>query len=159
MAEATVLPYLQAVILEGLRIHLPASASNFKLVPPSGDIIDGRFVPSGTKIGPLTEMPPRLKEVFGEDAEVFRPERWLETTQEKAMEMRKVVDLAFGSGRYSCAGKTVAFVELNKVFVELLRQFDFQVVYPQKPWESVNYAVFLQKKMWVSVLLWKQAKR
>jgi hypothetical protein len=37
--------------------------------------------------------------------------------------------------------------------VQLLRQFDFQLVYPGRPWKSVNYGLFLQRDMWVSVSL------
>lgn len=33
--------------------------------------------------------------------------------------MERSVELVFGSGRYGCLGKNVAFVELNKVFVEV----------------------------------------
>lgn len=31
----------------------------------------------------------------------------------------RLVDLAFGYGRFRCAGQPVAFVELNKVFFEV----------------------------------------
>jgi hypothetical protein len=35
----------------------------------------------------------------------------------------------------------------------LLRQFDFQLVNPAQPWKSVNYNLFFQCDMWVSVAL------
>jgi cytochrome P450 len=50
-AEARTLPYLQAVIKEGLRIFPPATELASKVVPPDGDTINGVFVPGGTKIG------------------------------------------------------------------------------------------------------------
>lgn len=50
-AEAKQLPYLQAIIKEGLRILPPVSGLMDKEVPPEGDTIDGYFVPGGTKIG------------------------------------------------------------------------------------------------------------
>jgi cytochrome P450 len=49
--EAKQLPYLQAIIKEGLRICPPVSGLMDKEVPPGGDTIDDVFVPSGTKIG------------------------------------------------------------------------------------------------------------
>lgn len=49
--EAKQLPYLQAIIKEGLRILPPVSGLMDKEVPPEGDIIDGYQVPGGTKIG------------------------------------------------------------------------------------------------------------
>lgn len=36
---------------------------------------------------------------------------------------------------------------------QLLRHFDFQVVDPTKPWDSMNYALFMQRNMWTSVTL------
>ncbi|KAK4442519.1 Pisatin demethylase [Podospora aff. communis PSN243] len=169
-AEATTLPYLQAVIMEGLRIHPPFNSFPFKEVPPGGDTIDGKFVPAGTRVAADFVTFPRLKHIFGEDADVFRPERWLppswkvggppldecewgEGGRERVAEMRRTVDLVFGYGRFACAGKWVAFLELNKTFVELLRYFDFQLVDPTKPWESKNYSLFMQKNMWLKVAL------
>ena len=118
-AEATQLPYLQAVIYEGLRIWPPFTGIPFKLVPPEGDTIDGRFVQGGTRIAPNVAAVVRLKSVFGEDADVFRPERWLEADADTAAEMKRVTELVFGYGRWMCPGKHVAFLELNKVIVEV----------------------------------------
>jgi cytochrome P450 len=57
----------------------------------------------------------------------------------------------FGYGKWSCSGKTIAFVELNKTFVELLRRFEFQLIEPRRPWKSVNHMVFYITEMWVRV--------
>lgn len=63
--------------------------------------------------------------MFGADADIFRPERWLEDeeegsgAEEKVAEMRRVAELVFGYGRWGCAGKMLAFMELNKVIVEV----------------------------------------
>jgi cytochrome P450 len=50
-AEAKKLPYLQAIIKEGLRIYPPVAGLMAKRVPPEGDTINGMFVPGGTQIG------------------------------------------------------------------------------------------------------------
>ena len=66
--------------------------------------------------------------------------------------MEKNNDLIFGHGKYQCLGKTVAFIELNKIFVELLRRFEFELVHPEKPWESNKcYGIHLQRGLWVTV--------
>jgi cytochrome P450 len=62
----------------------------------------------------------RNKAIFGEDAEVFRPERWLEATGETLQRMERTIEVLFGSGRYGCLGKSVAFVELDKFFFEVI---------------------------------------
>jgi cytochrome P450 len=48
--EARALAYLQAVILEGIRMHPPVEGLLPKLTPPEGDTINGIFVPGGTEI-------------------------------------------------------------------------------------------------------------
>lgn len=118
-AEARRMPYLQAVIREGLRINPPASGAMFKQVPPGGDVIDGKFLPGGTQIGASPLSIQHSKRIYGIDADLFRPERWIEATAEKVAEMNSTVDLVFHYGKYQCLGKVVALMEFNKVFVEV----------------------------------------
>lgn len=98
-SEAMELPYLQGVILEGLRLHPPFTGIPSKVVPPEGDTIEGKFVPGGTRISPSHWAVGRHKGVFGKDADLFRPERWLATEnggseeKEKLAEMRRVAEL------------------------------------------------------------------
>ncbi|KAL2016204.1 hypothetical protein VTK56DRAFT_4061 [Thermocarpiscus australiensis] len=138
-AEANELPYQQAVILEGLRLYPPFTGLPFKIVPPGGDTIEeengkgGRHIPAGTEVAPNFWAIGRHLGVFGADADVFRPERWLEAGRDERAEMRRVAELVFGYGRWGCAGKIIALMELNKLLVELLRRFDFQLVYPYRP--------------------------
>ena len=156
-AVAETLPYLQAVVLEGLRIHPPFVGLPFKEVPPQGDTLeDGRFVPGGTRIAPSIWALTRRQDVFGEDTDVFRPERWIvadddSEAQERVQTMRRTVDLIFGYGRWACAGKVLAFLEINKTLVEMMRRFELQLVYPLKPVTTVNHNLFLQKNMWMQV--------
>jgi cytochrome P450 len=65
--------------------------------------------------------------------------------------MERQADLTFGYGRFACLGKPVALMELNKVFVELFRNFDISIVDPTRPWSSDSRGIFLQKEFWVRV--------
>jgi cytochrome P450 len=65
--------------------------------------------------------------------------------------MERNNELIFGYGRFQCLGKNVAFIELNKIFVELLRTYDWSIVDSQKPWKSFCAGIFLQRDMWVRV--------
>ena len=118
-SEAQDLPYLQAVIKEGLRTWPPIVALMSKEVPPEGDTINGKFIPGGTKIGFGPYGMFRDKATWGKDAEQFRPERWLEVSPDKLKEMESTLELVFGYGRYQCLGKNLAIMELNKIFVEV----------------------------------------
>jgi cytochrome P450 len=122
------LPYLQAVMREGLRIHPPITDIAPKKVPDEGDtiIINGKqnFFPGGTNIGYNVFGLNRNKEIFGEDVDCFRPERWLidendETQLERLNAMRRTTDMIFGYGKYQCLGKPIAWLEMRKVIFEV----------------------------------------
>ncbi|RDW87449.1 hypothetical protein BP5796_03143 [Coleophoma crateriformis] len=154
--EGQALPYLQAVIKEGMRIWPPVTGLLSKKAPPEGDTVEilGKtyFIPGNTNVGYCAWGVMHSTDVFGEDADVFRPERWLEPESEKLSRMHKTVELAWGHGKYQCLGKNVAMIELNKVFVELLRNFDFEIIDPTNPWKSGNVGLWMQSELWVRVL-------
>ncbi|KAI8633515.1 cytochrome P450 [Xylariaceae sp. FL1651] len=150
-AEARDLPYLQAVIYESMRIRPVATATFSREVPPEGDTIHGQFIPGGTAIGPNLSAVMRSKALFGEDADVFRPERFLEVDEETRTEMQRNVELNFGYGRWMCAGKPIAWLELYKTLFELLREFDFQIIDPKKGIRSFSHGAWIDKDMLVRV--------
>jgi cytochrome P450 len=147
--EARALPYLQTVIKEGLRIWPPVTGLLPKRTPPEGDTLNGIFIPGGTDIGYCAWGVHRNKSVFGNDAELFRPERWLEAKGEKLAKMERTIDLIFGHGKYQCLGQNIAWMELNKIFFELVRGFEWCVVDPTEPWKSGNVGLWMQKEQWV----------
>ncbi len=91
------------------------------------------------------------EDIFGHDAQVFRPERFLECDSATRTEMERIVELAFGSGRWMCAGKLVAFTQLYKTIFELLRAFDIQLVNPGRPWEEESAIFWHQSNMMVRI--------
>ncbi|MCJ1251287.1 hypothetical protein MMC30_008519 [Trapelia coarctata] len=129
--------------MEGLRKHPPAAQLRERMVPPEGDYINGYRVPGGTYIG-FNTWGTQLNEIFGEDYEVFRPERWLIKDVERVKAMRRTVELVFGHGSTKCLGMPIAMTELFKTIFELLRHFDITVANPQSPWTSVCYGIFFQ---------------
>jgi cytochrome P450 len=166
-AEASKLPYLQACILEGLRRYPPIAQLREREVPPEGDMINGHHIPGGTFIG-LNSWGLQLNSVFGDDPEVFRPERWLIEDQVQLKRMHRVHELIFGHGSTKCMGVPIAMLGLNKIFVEvcsyycqhlssnggqirelivlqLLRQFDLSIINPERPWRTTGYGIFFQK--------------
>ncbi|KAK3389959.1 cytochrome P450 [Podospora didyma] len=154
-AEALAMPYLQAVIREGTRLFPPATGLAEKVVPKGGDTLHGFYVPKGTQVGQNMWGILRLKNIFGEDADVFRPERWLEADEEQLKAMQNTWALVFGSGKYECLGKTLALMQLNKFFVELLRRFDFAVLNPLTPLKLHNASVWMTNDFWVRIT-WRE---
>ena len=87
---------MQAVILEGMRMRPQFTGLVMKEAPPEGDTYNGMFIPGGTRIGHNTFALLRNKDVFGQDAEVFRPERWLTDDGKLRTDIRI---FTFGFGR------------------------------------------------------------
>ncbi|KIV98397.1 uncharacterized protein PV09_09770 [Verruconis gallopava] len=147
--EARKMPYLQAVIKEGLRIWPPLASLESKEVPKGGDTFGELFLPEGTCIGVCIWGIMRRADVWGKNAAEFRPERWLSCDPQQLKVMTATLNLVFHTGKWQCLGKNVALMELNKVFVELLRRFEFVIIDPSKPMKSSNRSIFLQSEFWL----------
>ena len=96
------LPYLDAVIKEGLRCFPPIPMSQPRYVPRGGRTIDGYFIPGGTIVSAQAHSVHRLNENVYENGDEFVPERWLDS--EKVTEMNRLF-FAFGLGGRGCIGR------------------------------------------------------
>jgi cytochrome P450 len=76
--EVSRLPYLDACVQEGLRVHPPFALPFERVVPEGGLEILGHYLPAGTIVGASPYVTNRYKATWGEDADFWRPERWLE---------------------------------------------------------------------------------
>lgn len=124
------LPFFVACIKEGIRLNPPATNLFARIVPKGGKIIDGSYVPEGTDVTSHAYVVQRDRDLYGADAEVFRPERWLES-EKKAAEL-DAASFAFGIGPRVCIGKDIAIMELYKLLPEIVRRFDIETVKPGK---------------------------
>lgn len=87
--EAQTLPYFQACLKEAMRLQPAVGLNITRKVPPSGAEIDGVKLPGGTQVAVNGWVLHRDREVFGADAEVFRPERWLVEDKERVRNMER----------------------------------------------------------------------
>lgn len=118
MSQAKALPYLSAVVKEGLRVFAPlhglgAHYSN------SPFIINGKTIPPGVEIATDWYGITRSKKHFGPDAGEFRPERWIEADIETVKKYEKASESTFGFGKSTCLGQNVALMELHKAIFEV----------------------------------------
>jgi len=90
-----------------------------KEVPAGGVTLKDLYIPEKTNIGWSVFGMMRNEKVWGPDAWVFRPERWLEGTPEEIRDKELNVEMVFGYGKWQCLGKNVAYIELNKIFVQV----------------------------------------
>jgi cytochrome P450 len=78
------MPYLQAVIKEALRLHSATGLPLWRVVTEGGLEVDGHFFPPGAVVGLNTWVAHYNEDVFGPDAKQFRPERWIEASDNQA---------------------------------------------------------------------------
>ncbi|KUI65370.1 Pisatin demethylase [Cytospora mali] len=129
-AEAQKLQYFQACLKEAMRVRPAVGLNIVRVVPPEGAELDGQFFPGGVTIAANGWVLHRDKATFGEDAEVYRPERWLGDVEE-AKRMERYM-FQFGGGSHLCIGRNLALLEINKVCPRLLRDFNFELVHPDR---------------------------
>lgn len=121
--EVMNLPYLDAVLRESMRYISIAAWGLDRVVPESGATIAGQFIPAGTVVGCQIDAVHRNREVFGENADEFCPERWVDATDLQRKRMERCF-LAFSSGKRVCMGVHIAWLELKKIVPLLVMQYD-----------------------------------
>ncbi|KAF2176817.1 cytochrome P450 [Zopfia rhizophila CBS 207.26] len=126
-AEALNMPYLQAVLKEALRLYPPASLPFERITPISGLYIRGHFIPPRTVISTSPQLMHLNTEIYGLDANQFRPERWIDAQgdTERLQRMEKCF-FAFGRGNRNCIGKSFAIMQMSIFLVTILAKFDVQ---------------------------------
>ncbi|KAF5521032.1 Pisatin demethylase [Colletotrichum aenigma] len=120
------MPYLQAVIKEALRMHPAVGLPLERVVPEGGATIADRFFPEGSVVGINSWVQHHNKSIFGQDADEFRPERWLIDDEDKLSLMNRNW-MPFGLGSRTCLGKNVSILEMTKLIPRIIRDFDFKL--------------------------------
>ncbi|KAF2274864.1 cytochrome P450 [Westerdykella ornata] len=122
------LPYLNAVMSEGLRVCSVVPGLTLpRITPPSGGIVCGYRVPGNIFVGVHVHSTMTGSRYFFESTE-FRPERWLaEVNQDPSSpyfhDQRNGVQ-PFGIGPRSCIGKPLALAEMRLILARLVWTFD-----------------------------------
>ncbi|RDX47322.1 cytochrome P450 [Lentinus brumalis] len=166
------LPYLDAVCRETLRVYAPVTstgriATKDLVLPLSAPVRgrDGRLVseivvPEGTVVIAHFQAINSSKELWGEDAEEWKPERWLAPLPPALDEARLpgVYSnlMTFSGGVRSCIGFKFSQLEMKVVLAVLLTSFSFEltdkpivwnssaVIYPTMGEESTKPEMLLQ---------------
>ena len=73
------------------------------------------------------------KDVYGADAASFRPERWLEASEEQHKVMERSF-FAFGAGSRVCLGRNISMLEMSKFVPQVLRNFEMEWASEQPEW-------------------------
>ncbi|CAA7028114.1 unnamed protein product [Microthlaspi erraticum] len=122
------LPYLQAVVKEGLRLHptAPLVVRSFG----EGCKIRGFHVTEKTTLVVNGYAVMRDPDVWG-DPEEFKPERFLASSrsgQEEEIAREEILKyIPFGSGRRGCPGANLAYVYVGNVIGVMVQCFDWKI--------------------------------
>ncbi|KAL4064491.1 cytochrome P450 [Scleroderma yunnanense] len=136
------LPYLDAVVHETLRLHPPLPeftrvAIKDDVIPvsesvrtKSGDFVDSIAIARGTQITIPIACINRSTAIWGTNAKLFLPERWLEegAIPKEAQEVQGYRHLlTFADGPRTCLGKGFAVAEFKIVLSVLVKSFIFEM--------------------------------
>lgn len=119
------LPYLQAILSEALRLK-PSVPIDVKLSAASDTWPDGTSISKDTIVCYNIYGMGRDPIVWGSDAEVFRPERWLDMKEPPSSYEYPV----FNAGPRECLGKRLAMVEMKTCLAMLLPHMSLKLAVP-----------------------------
>ncbi|KAF2926594.1 cytochrome P450 89A2 [Oryza sativa Japonica Group] len=123
------MPYLKAVVLEGLRRHPP----DHFLLPHTVEeetTLDGYRVPANTPVNFAVGEIGLDSEVWT-SPEVFRPERFLAGGEGEDVDLtgsKEIKMMPFGAGRRICPGMALALLHLEYFVANLVREFEWREV-------------------------------
>ncbi|KAK0617794.1 benzoate 4-monooxygenase cytochrome P450 [Bombardia bombarda] len=136
-ADAQKLVYLQACLKEALRMFGPVPMGLPRLAPKGGLTIGDRHFPEGTILSINPWVMHHSKEIWGEDARVFNPDRWLRG--EKEVMVLERYFMPWGQGYNSCPGQNIAKMEMSKIAATLVRDYDIHQVDGKQEWQWKAY--------------------
>ncbi|KAI1499291.1 cytochrome P450 [Biscogniauxia marginata] len=139
IASTSQLPYLQAVIKEGMRIF-PAGPQGLPR-KSLGMTVDGHFVPEGTELY-VSSWTVAHDEKYFHDANSFKPERWIDPDCEDVKEASQ----PFSLGPRVCIGRTFAYAQMSLELAKLVWKYDMELVDPTLDFEAESRMFFQWRK-------------
>jgi cytochrome P450 len=138
------IPYLSPCIRESLRrdppivSYLPRWVDGDETTHGQGMELCGRLVPAGVEVGCSPYVLSRNRELYGEDVDEFRPERYSDASPEWLAKAARY-DFTFGYGPRHCIGQSLSHFVTCKAVVQLLHHFDVEVVEPGRGKAFLNW--------------------
>lgn len=77
----------QAALKEVMRLHPGVALILERIVPEGGMSVNNYYIPAGTNVGVNPAVIHHDKTIYGADADDFKPERWLEASEERTKAM------------------------------------------------------------------------
>lgn len=138
-------PLLTAVIKETLRLHAPFPTAFPRTISHGAENAVPDLpapLPLGTTVSAHTFILGCSKEVWGYDAEDWKPERWLEG-EKRRLDENFVV---FGGGPRGCIGREIAMIVIERAVIELVRKWELRA---RGQLEGKSYIEMQYKECWI----------
>ncbi|KAI9815122.1 MAG: hypothetical protein M1827_002965 [Pycnora praestabilis] len=132
------LPYLSAVITEGLRITTSVAGRLPRINKTQPMIYGSLVIPPGTVVSMSIPDVHMDKSVF-ENPHEFQPERWMDPAKKKALERFLV---PFSRGPRNCLGMNLAQAEMYLTLGNLFRRLDLELFETTKRDVSAAHDLF-----------------
>ncbi|KAK7178821.1 hypothetical protein DPSP01_014343 [Paraphaeosphaeria sporulosa] len=129
------LPYMTAVIEEGLRMFPSAPIGFVRTVPEGGDTVSGEFIPGGTTVSVCMWAATKSERNF-QDPYVFRPERWLDRENNQTDKLS--ASNPFSLGPRGCIGRNLSYMEMRLIIAKLLWHHDVEMYGSNEVWNPKN---------------------
>ncbi|GJC84584.1 cytochrome P450 monooxygenase radP [Colletotrichum liriopes] len=127
------LEYLQAVLMEGLRLYNPGAAGMPRIVPRGGAAICGDVIPEGTLVSVNPYVAFTHPDNWARPTE-FIPERWLHPKDPEWKDDKRDVHEPFSYGPRNCIGKNLAWLELRLLLAKTLWHYDLEMCPGMENW-------------------------
>lgn len=131
----TSLTYVSAVFNESLRFYPPVPIE-LKQSTAETTFPDGTWLPKGAVVMWAPWAMGRSKKLWGEDADSFRPERWLVAGDEgERLTLKTVSPFAFpvfNGGPRACLGKRMAELLAAYIIARLIWRYEFVEVFDKE---------------------------
>jgi cytochrome P450 len=118
------LPYMSAVVKEGLRLHGGITARSSRVAPNEALQYKEWTIPPGTPVSTSSVFIHRNPEIFPDPLD-FKPERWLEkSTAARRLDHYLV---AFGKGTRNCIGLNLGSAEIYITLAHVIINFEMEL--------------------------------
>ncbi|KAG6123619.1 hypothetical protein E4U13_003863 [Claviceps humidiphila] len=114
------LPFLDAILCEGLRCYPAIPMSMPRVVPQGGRIIDGFSLPEKTTVSCQPHSVHRMNTDVFPEPETFYPDRWMDS---KGDADRRRLLFSFSGGGRGCIGKHLAIAEMKTLLRDVYSQY------------------------------------
>jgi cytochrome P450 len=114
--ECRRLPFVDACVREGLRIVASTFPRRRCSTPEVPIYLAGKYVPPGTSVSASACEIGRHKKLYGDNADEFVPDRWLQAREEQ-LRLWETFDVHWGFGVRKCLGKHIGSLILYKCMV------------------------------------------